>query len=62
VFHIAVGAPVLGIDRTAATSPLRTVRDVSKIDELGASPRAMRYLSSEPGGIRSSNSQEKRAA
>jgi hypothetical protein len=33
---------------------------VSKIDELLASPRAMKYLLSEPGGITFSNSQPKR--
>jgi hypothetical protein len=33
---------------------------MSKIDELVASPRAMKYLPSELGGITSSNSQPKR--
>jgi hypothetical protein len=42
VFHIAVGGAPWGIDRMAATSPLRSSRDVSKIDELAALPRAMK--------------------
>ena len=42
VFHIAIGGAASGIDRTPATSPLRSSPDVSKMDELFASPRAMK--------------------
>jgi hypothetical protein len=60
VFHIAVGGAASGIDRMAATSPPCTSPDRSKMDEPLVSARAMKYLSSELGGITSSNSQSKR--
>jgi hypothetical protein len=60
VFHIADGGAASGIDRTAAPSPLRSSPNVSKIDELVALHRAMKYLPSELGGITSANSHPKR--